>query len=385
RGTEAVPAGTFSRLIAEQGGADNAFTSHDYTAYYETVAADRFGMIMQMEADRMQNLDINPQTAATELNVVLAERQERTDNSPQGLFAEKVRRALFPQNPYGIPVIGWKAEMEKITPEAAEDFYRHHYAPNNAVVVISGNVDFADVLRLAAGTYGRLPPRAVPARKPVSFPKKPNETRIVMTDARVQQPHLERHIIAPSYAAGKKDEAYALEVLSEAIGGGEVGVLYRQLVMKQKVASAVETSYDPEARGPADFVLIATPQPGRDIKDLERALDAAVKRLAQQGLDAATVKAAKGRLMRAAVFARDSLTAPGYSFGEALAVGETVKDVENWPARIGAVTAEQVNAALRKLVASPYHVTGLLLPDPDAPPERAGATALSSQGGEDIR
>jgi zinc protease len=363
RGTEALPGGAFSRVIAETGGEDNAFTSYDFTAYHETVAADRLGTVMQMEADRMQNLQITPETAATELKVVLAEREERTGNSPQGLFHEKIRKALFARHPYGVPVIGHQDEIAKATPEDAREFYEHHYAPNNAVVVISGNVELSEVMRLAAGTFGRLPKHNVPPRPFLSKPAVPAAKRVDMRDARVQQPHLEVHVAGPSYATQTKGEAYALEVLGEALCGGEVGVLYRQLVIQQKIASGVDVSYDPQARGPAEFMLVVTPQPGRSMDELEKALDAALRGLATRGIDRKTVAAAKGRLTRAAIFARDSLSFSGQVLGQALTTGESVDEVEAWPERIDAVTVDRVNASLRDFVKNPHRVTGVLMPE----------------------
>ena len=385
RGTEAIPAGSFSDLIAAQGGNDNAFTSYDYTAYHEIVAADRLAMVMQMEADRMQNLRITPDSAMPELNVVLSERQERTDNNPQGKFAERVRRALFADHPYGRPVIGWRDEMEKMSIADAEHFYLDRYAPNNAVVVISGNVATADVMRLAAGTFGRVPPRAVPPRRAFPNVEPPTERRIEMTDPGVQQPQLSVSIVTESFGTNPK-ASYALEVLSEALAGGEVGVLYRRLVMKRQIASGLDVSYDSGARGAAVYTFSATPQPGQDMKTLEAALNEELRRFARRGLDVATVAAAKERMQRSAIFARDSLMAPGYVFGAALTTGQSVADVEAWPARIKAVTVAEVNAALRQRVSSPFRVTGLLLPDPDATPEaRAQAQRAAQQPAKDIR
>ncbi|NTU76505.1 MAG: insulinase family protein, partial [Alphaproteobacteria bacterium] len=318
RGTEKIPAGAFSALIAAQGGEDNAFTSHDATAYYETVAADRLPFIMQMEADRMENLRLTSVTAAAELDVVRAEREERTGNKPQGQFAEKMQAALFPDHPYGIPVIGLREEMAKMTPAQAENFYRSHYAPNNAVVVVSGPVDAAEVLRFAEATFGRVPRRALAPRRVFPQPTVPREKRVTMIDARVQQPHVEIHVVAPSYATQKKNEAYALEVLSEVLTGGEVGVLYQELVVEKNLASGVDVSYDPQTRGPAEFSLIAVPQAGRDVHDVEAALRAAVAKWARRGLDKTKVKKAQERLQREAIFARDSLMAPGQVLGAAL-------------------------------------------------------------------
>jgi zinc protease len=368
RGTAKIEPGKFSKIIAAQGGDDNAFTSHDYTAFYETVAADRLPMIMQMEADRMQNLRITPEVAAPELHVVLDERQERTDNNPEGKFSEKMRDTLMPHFPYGVPVIGWKPEIEKLNADDAAKFYQAHYAPNNAIVIISGDVNPEDVKRLAETTYGAIPKHEV-APRPL-FPSLPNpsEKRVEMVDLRVEQPQLEWSAVMPSYSTQKGHEAYALEVLSEALDSGEVGILYRDLAAKQKLATGVGTSYDPDARGDALFVIELSPHPGKDVHDLEKALKTELHDLAQHGIDEKAVTNAKERLQREAVFVRDSIVMPGYAFGMALTTGHTVADVEDWPNRIKSVTTEDVNAALRALVANSHSVTGLLLPDPHASP-----------------
>jgi zinc protease len=370
RGTANVPPGEFSKIIAQQGGDDNAFTSYDYTAFHETVAADRLPMIMQMEADRMQNLRIMPETATPELSVVLDERQQRTDNNPEGRFEEKVRRLLMPRYPYGTPVIGWKKEIEQLTAADATQFYQHHYAPNNAVVIISGDVMPEEVMRLAASIYGAVPKREVTKRHAFPPLQPPLKHRFVMTDVGVEQPQIQMEIVVPSYRTQKVHEAYAYEVLSEALDSGEIGILYRQLVREQGLASGAATNYDPDARGDAVFMIALTPHPGKKSEQLEKALHDTLQKLAQQGLDDKTVAEAKQRLMRSATFARDSLLMPGYAFGMALATGHGVTDVEEWPDRISAITTDEVNAALRDLVANPHTIVASLLPD-----HRASAAA----------
>jgi zinc protease len=272
RGTSNVPPGEFSKIIAAQGGNDNAFTSYDYTVFFETVAVDRLPMIMQMEADRMQNLRIASETATPELSVVLDERQQRTDNSPEGRFGEKVQHTLMPHYPYGVPVIGWKKEIENLSVADAKNFYRHHYAPNNAVIVISGDVTPEAVMRLATAIFGSVPRQSVDPAHIFSSPPEPSKHHVVMVDAGVEQPQLEMHVVVPSYSTQKAHEAYALEVLAEALDGGEVGLLYRHLVEDQGVASGIDVNYDPDARGPAVFTIAATPQPGRSPEKLETAL-----------------------------------------------------------------------------------------------------------------
>lgn len=366
RGTDNVAPGDFSKLIAAQGGNDNAFTSYDYTAYFETVAADRLPMIMSLEADRMRHLSIVPETAAPELNVVLDERQQRTDNDPHGRFEEKVRHVLMPQHPYGRPVIGWKHEIEKLDASEAKAFYTHHYAPNNAVVVISGDVMPEEVMRLAASIYGAIPKHDVTPRRALFSSPPPARRHFTMVDAGVEQPQIQRRTVVPSRRTQTDHESYAFEVLAEALDNGEAGILYRHLVIDRNLASGVAADYDADARGDAVFEIAAIPRHGVEAKKLETALSEELTKLAAGGLDAKMVAAAKDRLKRSAIFARDSLMMPGYAFGMALTTGGTVADVEEWPERIDAVSVDAVNLALRDLAASPRSLVAMLLPDPHA-------------------
>lgn len=366
RGTKTLKPGEFSKTIAAQGGTDNAFTSYDYTAYHETVAADRLAMIMQMEADRMENLQITPEIAAPELQVVLGERHERTDNDPHGRFGETLRQMLMPKFPYGTPVIGWRNEIEKLTVEDAKRFYEGHYAPNNAIVVISGDITPLEVERLAKETYGKVPRRTLSLRPDLSSPPDPMERRLVMNDAGIEQPQMQMSVVSPSYNTQKDKEAYAYEVLSEVLDGGEVGLLYKKLVIEKGLASGVSVGYDPDARGPSLFTISLSPRPGVKAEQLEDSLKGLLLTFAAKGFDPNIVAAAKGRLKRSAVFARDSLMMPGYAFGMALSTGHTVQDVEEWPQRIDAVMTKDVNAVMREFVANPRHIVASLLPDPKA-------------------
>jgi zinc protease len=379
RGTETVPAGEFSKIIAAQGGEDNAFTSYHYTAYYEKVAADRLPMIMQMEADRMKNLRITKETADPELRVIIEERQQRTDNSPQGRFNEKFRSKLAPRHPLGRPVIGWKKDLERLTVTDVRKFYETHYVPNNTVVVISGDVKVEEVMSLAAATYGRIPKKEVPVRKTLAPLPTPQLAEFVYKDARVEQPEVAWRFSAPSYATQADNAAYAHEVLAEALAGGEVGELYKKLVTELGVASAIDTNYDPDARGETYFTVTASLRPDKSHAELKNALRSALLELSEKGIDANAVDAAKRRLQRAAVFAREGLTMPGYSFGMAMTTGNTVADVEAWPDRINEVTVEQVNAALRELVGSKRQMMGSLLPETHS--KKRNAKAASRKGG----
>lgn len=366
RGTTNIPPDEFSKTIAAQGGQDNAFTSYDYTAYFEETAADRLPLIMQMEADRMHNLRITPETALPELHVVLDERQQRTDNDPTGRFVEKLNHKFLPHYPYGRPVIGWRKEIEQLSVADAQQFYQLHYAPNNAVVIISGDITVEQVMSLAAATYGRVPQHEVAPRHVFSSAPQPALHDFTQVDIGVEQPEIIWRFVAPSYATQKNAAAYAYEVLAEALDDGEVGILYQKLAQEQGLASSVEASYDPDARGETSFTLAASPRPGKSWKQLEKAMRDALHDAADKGLDAATVENAKQRLQRSAIFAREGLMMPGYAFGMALTTGHTVADVEAWPDRINAVTADQVNAALRELASTSRQTMGALLPDTHA-------------------
>lgn len=384
RGTKLVPDGAFSDQVAAWGGRENAFTSYDYTAYFITASSDKLAEMMKLEADRMQNLAIQAELATPELQVVMNERQQRTDNSPEGRFAEKFRSTLLPDHPYGRPVIGWKNDIGALSVADATTFYQHHYAPNNAVVVISGDVDPVDVIGKATAIYGVVPKRDVPQRATLLAAPQPAERRFTMLDAGIEQPHLLWQAVTPSRGTGSVAESYALEVLAEALNG-QTGQLYRRLVVGAAVAGDIDVSYDADARGAGLFAIGLSPQPDKSTDDLEQTLLKTLRDLSYSGLGTSEIKAAQHRLIRAADFARDSLMIPGYAFGMALTTGQSVADVEAWPERIKSVTVADVNQALRRLVANKHQVTGVLLPDPKATEAERKAAQSKIPSGKEIR
>ncbi len=362
KGTQAVPDGALSEIIAGQGGENNAYTSYDFTTFHEVVAASQLPLIMQLEADRMRGLLFDPEKAASEMSVVKSERQQRTGNHPQGLFTEKMRAALFSAHPYGRPVIGWSDDLAQLTPHDAHAFYKSFYAPQNALVVISGNVTMESVLANAAATFGRVEGGAVIPRTPLPpLPPSKNE-RVIMQDARVTQASVTAQTRVPSRITGRAS-SYALEVLAETLDGGEVGLLYRHFVLDTKTASGVSVAYDPIARGDSVLSWGAIPAGGAEVRDLEQQIKAWLSQKAKKGLSAVEVAGAKKRLETAAIFARDHLLAPAQIMGEALAVGLSVEEVEAWPRRIHAVSTAQVNAAFREVMQREW-VTGILEPVP---------------------
>ena len=382
KGTPSVPPGEFSKIVARMGGRDNAFTSSDYTAYFQNVAADRLEAVMKMEADRMRNLTLDDHNVVTERAVVQEERRSRTDNNPQALLAERIEAALYLNHPYRRPVIGWGSEIAQLDREDALDFYKRWYAPNNAILVVAGDVQPEKVRELAETYYGPLKPETVPQRIRPEEPPQVAARTVTLEDPRVQQPSWSRTYMAPSYSSSDKAAPYALEVLAEILGGGATSRLYKSLVVDQGIAAGAGAWYDPSAVDQTTFGLSATPRPGVEVAKVQAAMDKEIARVLDKGITAAEVERAKTRLRANVAYARDSLHTAARVLGEALTTGQTVADVEAWPARIAAVTPEQVNAAARAVLDDRASVTGILLPAKSAGIAQAQPAAAATPAKE---
>ncbi|MEQ8194666.1 MAG: pitrilysin family protein, partial [Rhodospirillales bacterium] len=362
KGTDKFPGSMFSKRVARNGGRENAFTSYDYTAYYQSIAVDRLPMVMEMEADRMRNLTLSDADIEPERLVVLEERRERTENSPSALLSEHVNAALYLNHPYRNPIIGWPHEVKALTRKDIMDFYRQWYAPNNAILVVAGDITSEKLLPLAEKYYGVIP------RGPDIVRQRPQEPRhvamrdVTLRDKRVHQPSWSRIFLAPSYSTGASTHAYPLQVLSEILGGGATSPLHRSIVIKQKLGVAAGASYDPDVLGPAEFHFYASPRPGVSIETLASAMTAEIDKLIEAGVTEKAVERAKNRLIDAAAYARDSLRVGANVLGGALATGRRVEDVEQWPEHIAAVTHEQVQIAAKAVLKNSQSVSAFLLP-----------------------
>jgi len=365
KGTKTVPPGAFSAMVARLGGNENAFTTQDYTAYYQSVSVDHLEEMMKLEADRMQNLVLTDDVVLPERNVIIEERRQRIDNDPGAQLGEMMRASLFLNHPYRMPTIGWKNEMEGLTTADAIAWHQKWYVPNNAIVVISGDVTMDQVRPLAEKYYGAIPAQPLAPRVRPDEPAQFAPRRVTMQDARVELASWTRQYESPSYHRGAKEHAYALEVLSEILGGDTSSRLYRGLLIDQKVATSAGSSYDGDNVDLSVFSLYAAAPPGGglpEIDAIEKAVDAQIGKLLKDGVTADEVSRAKAVLQAEAVKARDSLSGPARMVGTALATGSTVADVEAWPDRIGAVTVDDVNAAAKAVFDIDYSVTGILLP-----------------------
>lgn len=364
KGTPSIPAGEFSKIVARNGGQDNAFTSLDYTAYFQRVAKDKLELVMRMEADRMANLTLDEKDVAPEREVVLEERKSRTGNNPAAQLYEQTMAAKWLTHPYRKPVIGWQHEIEKLSRQDALDFYKVHYAPNNAALIVAGDVTVEQVRVLAERYYGPIPSKVVPERKREADPPALASRRVELKSPRVRQPDWYRSYRAPSYNVGAIEHAYALQVLSRILSDGTTGRFYRRLVVDQKIAVAAGAWYDADKVDLGSFGLSITPRAGIDISKAEAAMETEVARLLADGVSDEEVARAKKAMQAAAIYVRDGLRAGPNIFGRAFATGRSIEDVEQWPERISAVTREQVNAAIKAVFDGKTHITSVLLPDP---------------------
>jgi len=368
KGTENLAPGQFSEIIAANGGRENAFTSWDYTGYFQTVAADRLEIMMKNEADRMANLRLTDDVVLPEREVVREERRSRIDNEPASQLGELSRAVQFLNHPYRIPIIGWDHEIEQLSTQAAIDFYDKWYAPNNAVLIVVGDVDPEEVHRLAETYYGVIPAKDIPQRQRVAEPPQNGPREVRLTSARVRQPQVSISYLAPSYRQaemeGDRAEAYALQVASEIIGGGATARLYSRLVVEQGIAGGAGAGYSANNYDYSTFEFYVAPRPGQEVGPAEAALRKEIAELLANGVTEDEVAAAKKRLVAGAVFARDDIGTAPRVIGAALTTGGSLEQVEAWPDRIAEVTAEQVNAALKKVLREEQSVTSYLLPEP---------------------
>ena len=361
KGTAANPEGKFSQTVAALGGQENAFTTADYTGYFQRIAREHLETMMAFEADRMTGLVLRDDNVIPELKVVLEEYNMRVANSPDARLGEQIAAALYLNSPYGRPVIGWHHEIEKLTREDALAFYRRFYTPNNAVVVIAGDVTGDEVKALADKTYAKVPRVAdAPPRMRPQEPAPVAPRTVMLADPRVAQPSMQRSYLVPSYATSKKD-ALALEVLSHILGSGATSRLYRALVVDQRIATNAGGFYQGSALDETRFGVYAIPQPGVTFPAVEAAIDDVIADLIKTGIGAEELDRAKTRMIADAVYAQDNQAALARWYGVALTTGSTVADVQAWPDEIRAVTTEQVVDAARTWLLRVRSVTGYLV------------------------
>ncbi|MEW5423090.1 M16 family metallopeptidase [Amorphus sp. 3PC139-8] len=360
KGTEANPDG-FSDEVTALGGQENAFTSQDYTAYFQQIAKDHLGRMMTLEADRMANLALEPDEVARELDVVQEERRMRIDNNPSAILGEAFEATLHVNSPYADPVIGWPQELSALNRDAAMSFYDRFYTPENAILVVAGDVTPDDVHKLAEASYGKLESRVdLKPRKRSQSPTLESLRTVRYADARVGQPSLRHGWVVPSYATAEPGDAEALDVLAQILGGGSTSRLYDALVRDGGPASSVAAWYQSNAIDPNSFMVYAVPRDDVAFDTLEDAIEASIADIAENGVSEEELARAKRSLVADALYAQDSQQSLARIFGLALSTGQTIEDVQTWPARIGDVTAADVQKAAKTYLPLDAGVIGYL-------------------------
>ncbi len=376
KGTKHLKPGEFNKRVAAAGGRDNAFTSLDYTAYFQQVPSARLGEMMALEADRMANLVLDAKEFEQEIKVVMEERRLRTEDNPQAQVHEKQMAAAFQAHPYRRPIIGWMNDLENMAVSDARDWYHRWYAPNNAFIVIVGDVSKDAVFRLAEKHYGKIPRATLPGRKPQSEPEQVGVKRLVVK-APAKLPYLSMAWKVPVLRdLHREREPYALEMLAAVLDGHEAARFSRNLVRGSKIAVSAGAGYDATVRGEALFVVSGTPAEGRSVAELEAALRTEIARVASEGVSAEELERVKTQTIAAQVYKRDSMMAQAMEIGRLEASGVSWRHIDTLLEKIRSVTAEEVQAVAKKYFDDAALTVAVL--DPQPLPEGAAKNSAAA-------
>lgn len=346
KGTAKVPDGEFSRIVALYGGENNAFTTDDYTAYYQVYTADKLALAMELEADRMQNLVLKPEEFAKEIQVVMEERRMRTDDNPQALAMERFMTLTWLTSPARIPTVGWMSDLQAMKVEDLRRWYEAWYVPNNATLVVAGDVKADAVKKLAEQYFGSIPAKPVPpVRVPVELPEPGDRSMVLSLPGKVPSLYLAFNV--PSVITGKPGEAEALRMLAGVMDESMSARLETRLVREQRVAAAVASGYDPFSRGDSLFMVRAVPAPGRSIEELQTALLKEIENLKTEEIPASDLKRVYAGFLSSDVFERDSVQEQANSIGRLESVGLSWRLMDKWPQSLQKVDAEAVRTVAR--------------------------------------
>ncbi len=361
KATDTMESGEFSRTVAANGGSDNAFTSYDYTAYFQRVASDRLELMMKMEADRMVNLRLSEADILTEREVIIEERNQRTENDPAALFGEQASAALYMNHRYGVPIIGWRHEMETLGLDDALEYYKQFYAPNNAILIVAGDVTPEEVKTLSERHYGPL--KANPDLEPRERPQEPLhnvERRLVFEDPRVAQPYVRRSYLAPERDSGDQKAAAALMLGANLLGDGQTSFMTQKLQFEEKIAVFASAYYRGTSLDDASFTTVVVPVAGVSLSDAEAAMDLVIKEFMETPIDTDHLNRIKRAMRAREIYAKDNVQGLANRFGRALTSGLTVKDVLDWPNVVDSITEEDIKTAMRDVLNKKASVTGWL-------------------------
>jgi zinc protease len=380
KGTRSVPAGEFSKRIAAAGGRENAFTSYDYTAYFQMLHKSKLPLAMQLESDRMQNLLVPKKEFSKEIQVVMEERRWRTDDSPHSLLSEQLMATMFEQHPYHHPVIGWMSDLKRLTADDVRAWYRRWYRPNNAVLVVAGDVDPKKVFALAQHYYGHIPRRPIPETPDYTEPAQQGVKRIVVK-APAELPYMIMAYHAPAlHRPSDQWKPYALEVLAGVLDGNGAARLNQSLVREQQLASDVGADYDPLSRGPDVFMLEGTPSEGKTTADLETGFRKQIDKLIRDGVSEDELKRVKAQITASHVYQRDSVFYQAMEIGQLESLDLSWKDIPLMLQKLQAVTAKQVQDVAKEVFTDDNLTVAVLDPQPLKKNQR-----LMPEGGANVR
>ncbi|MDD5056307.1 MAG: pitrilysin family protein [Sideroxydans sp.] len=364
KGTKSVPAGEFSRRIAAAGGRENAFTSYDYTAYFQQLHKSQLPLAMKLEADRMHNLDISQEEFGKEIKVVMEERRWRTDDDAHALMEERMMATAYQEHPYHNPVIGWMNDLEHMTAADARDWYKSWYEPDNATLVIAGDVDAKAVFALAQRYYGGIPAGKRLQRKPSGEQPQLGIKRITVK-APAELPYFIMAYQAPTLHDVEKDwKPYALSVLAGVLDGNESARLNKALVREQQIAISVGAGYDSTARGPSLFTLDGTPATGKTVAELEAAIRAQLQAVVRDGVSEEELKRVRAQVTAAEVYKLDSVFYQAMQIGQMESIGMSYRDIPVMLKKLQAVTAQQVQDVARDILQDDHLTVAVLDPQP---------------------
>jgi zinc protease len=382
KSTEKIPVGEFSKIVGRLGGQDNAFTGHDATAYFQRVSKDRLPTMMEMEADRMVNLRLDEKEVLTERDVILEERRSRIENNPSAVLDEQMNAALYLNHPYGVPVIGWYHEIAKLSRADAMTYYKRYYAPNNAILVVSGDVTNDEVKKLAEATYGKLPANPAVGGKRVRPVDPPQivARRLELKDARAGNFSFHRDYVTPSYSTAKPGEAEALDLMMKIAASGSTSRLYKKLVVETGLASSASGDYSGSGLDSGTITVYAVAADGVALEKVEAMTDEIFADVAKNGVTAAELERAKSSYIADYVYESDNQATLARRYGWNLAVGRTVADIESWPAAITKVTLDDIKKAAAEYLDVRHSVTGYLVPDKSGVAQRSAPVEPATAG-----
>jgi zinc protease len=367
KGTAALGAGEFSKAIGRAGGRDNAFTSREYTAYHQRLKSDRLPLAIRLEADRMANLRLDADEFAREIRVVMEERRQRTEDNPQALLYEQLLATAFLSSPARVPVIGWMSDLQSLTIDDVRTWYQDWYAPNNATLVVAGDIQPQEVFALAEQYFGPIAPRTLPERKPQEEAEQRGTRRIALK-APAELPHLAMAYRVPVLRDIDNDwEPYALSVLSAVLDGHDAARLPRALVREQRVAHSIGSSYEGLKRGPGLFIVGGAPAAGRSVADLEAAWRGELRRLIEEGVNEQELTRVKAQVIASQVYQQDSVFALASQIGRYDALGLPLDTAERFMRKIQALTGEQLREVARRYLVDDGLTVAVLHPQPMGP------------------